>query len=136
MTTTARGRYLTIAAILFALLGVSDLLKPLELTPEEGLVFFGERLKGTPNMILGPLFGAYLLTYAYGIWNLRAFAPKLGRWYATYVVVNLALFQLRTPPPPGAGAGWYVFGLGYAAIAIGVSVGTWYQLVLRRDQLT
>ena len=135
-TAAARGRFLTVAAIGFALLAVSDLLKPLELSPEEGLVFFGERLKGQRNMIVAPLFAAYLFTYAYGIWNLRRFALRLGRWYATYVVVNLCLFQLRTPPPPGAGVGWYAFGVVYAAVAIGVSVSTWYQLALRRDQLT
>ena len=136
MTTAARGRFLTFAAIGYALLAVSDLLKPLELSPEEGLVFFGERLKGTPNMVFGPLFALWLGSYAYGIWNLKRFALRLGRWYATYVVLNLCLFQLRTPPPPGAGAGWYVFGVVYAAVAIGVSVYTWYQLALRRDQLT
>ncbi len=136
MTTAARGRFLTFAAICFALLGVSDLLKPLELSAEEGLVFFGQRLKGTPNAILGPLFGVYLFTYAYGIWNLRRFALPLARLYATYVVVNLCLFQLRTPPPPGAGTGWYAFGLVYAAVAIGVSAYAWSQLARRRDQLT
>ena len=133
---TARGRILTIAAICFALLAISDLLKPLELSPEEGLVFFGERLQGQRNMIVAPLFALYLFTYAYGIWNLRRFALTLGRWYATYVVVNLFLFQLRTPPPPGAGIAWYTFGVVYAAVAIGVSVYTWYQLALRRDRLT
>jgi hypothetical protein len=135
-TVAARGRFLTFAAIGFALLAVSDLLKPLELSPEEGLVFFGERLTGQRNMLIAPLFAAYLFTYAWGIWNLRRFALTLGRWYATYVVVNLCLFQLRTPPPPGAGIGWYTFGVVYAAVAIGVSVYAWYELALRREQLT
>jgi hypothetical protein len=136
MATSARPRTLTIAAILFAVLAVSNLLKPLRLGGgETGFVLFGERLSGTANAIAGPLFGLYLLVYAAGIWGMRRFALPMAALYAAYVAVNLVLFTVRTPPPPGAGIGWQVFGVVYAAIAIGVSVGAWRALAKRRDQL-
>ena len=59
----------------------------------------------------------------------------MGIVYAVYVVVNLSLFNFRTPPPPGAGVGYQVFGLVYAVIAIAVSAGTVRLLSGRRAQL-
>ena len=68
MSTPSRGSALTTAAILFGVLGISDLLKPLQFGGDQtGFVFFGKRLAGTPNAIVGPLFGLYLLVYALGI---------------------------------------------------------------------
>jgi len=43
-----RGPFLTVAAILFGLLAISNLLKPLEIGPTTGFVFLGKRLSGTP----------------------------------------------------------------------------------------
>ena len=130
-----RGPFLTVAAILFGILAISNLSKPLQIGSQTGFVFLGERLSGTTNMIAGPIFGAILAAYAYGIWHMRRWAITIGRLYAAYVVVNLALFPFRTPPPPGAGVGWRIFGLVYAAIAIGVSSGALWALVRRRDEL-
>jgi hypothetical protein len=135
MATPLRGPALTTAAILFGLLGVSNLLKPAHLGDQTGFVFFGKRLAGTPNAIAGPLFGLYLLAYAIGIWGMRGWALPMGVAYATYVVVNLVLFNVRTGPPPGAGVGYQIFGLVYAVVAIGVSAGTAWLLAGRRAEL-
>ena len=60
-----RGTLLSIFAMLFAVLAVSNLLKPVQILGEEtGFVLFGTRLTGTANLIAGPLAGAYLLAYA------------------------------------------------------------------------
>ena len=96
----SRGATLTILAILFALVAITDILKPLHLEgPTTGLVFFGKRLAGTPDAILGPLLGIILLIYAAGIWRMRRYALGFGFAYAIYVTINLALFQMRNPPP-------------------------------------
>ena len=136
MPNPTRGRALTIAAVLFAVLAVSNLAKPLRLGGEQtGFVFLGERLSGTANTVAGPLFGLYLLAYAVGIWGMRRWALPLGIVYAVYVIVNLALFPFRTPPPPGAGLGWQIFGIVYAVIAIGISAGAARLLARRRGDL-
>jgi hypothetical protein len=130
-----RGPFLTVAAILFGILAISNLLKPLEIGSQTGFVFLGKRLTGTPNVIAGPIFGAILAAYAAGIWSMRKYALPIGGLYALYVILNLTLFPFRTPPPPGAGVGWQVFGLVYAAVAIGISAGAWWTLSRRRDEL-
>jgi hypothetical protein len=128
-----RDRVLTICAILFGLLALSNLLKPVPVDPEQGFVFFGRRLSGTPNAVIGPLFGLYLLVYAIGIWRMRRWAFPMGLAYATYVVVNLLLFTLRDPNPTAHGI---AFNLVYGAVAITVSAGTAWLLARRRATLT
>lgn len=135
MTTEKRGPALTTFAILFAILGVSNLLKPLHLGRDTGFVFLGQRLTGTPNAILGPLFGVFLLVYAAGIWRLRSFALPMAYAYTAYVVVNLVAFTVRGPQPP-PGIGYMVFGVVYAAVAIGVSGGAALLLGRRKAALT
>ena len=130
-----RGPFLTVAAILFGILAISNLSKPLEIGPTTGFVFLGQRLAGTPNLIAGPIFGVILAIYAYGVWTMRRWALPLGGLYALYVILNLVLFPFRTPPPPGAGVGWQLFGLVYSAIAIGISGGAYWTLSKRRDEL-
>jgi len=135
MPKTARSRGLTLMAVLFAILAVSNLMKPLQLGgAQTGFVFLGQRLAGTPNAIAGPLFGLYLLVYALGIWNMRRFALPMGAAYAAYVVVNLILYSVRNPRPPGAG--YVVFGVVYALVAIGVSAGAVRLLAQRRAALS
>lgn len=133
MANAPRGRALTVVAILFALLAVSDLMKPLELSPEEGFVFFGHRLKGTANAVAGPLFGVFLLVYAWGIWGMRRWALPMGVLYAAWVIVNLVTFRLWGPVQEGVG--YAIFGVVYAVVAIGVSVGTARALARRRAEL-
>jgi hypothetical protein len=119
------------------ILAVSNLLKPLQIGGDHtGFVFFGKRLAGTPNAVMGPLFGVYLATYAAGIWRMRRFALPMARLYAAYVVLNLILFNFRTPKPPDAGVGTAIFGLVYAVVAIVVSVGTARVLAERRQELS
>jgi len=63
-----RGLLLSVFALLFGLLAISNFMKPLAGKPGEvGFVFFGQRLAGTPNAIIGPLFGLFLLVYAVGV---------------------------------------------------------------------
>ena len=130
-----RGRALTIFAILFGILAVSNLLKPFQFGGERtGFVFFGSRLSGTANTIIGPLFGIFLAVYAYGIWNMRRFALPMAHAYATYVILNLILFTFRTPTPDTVG--YQIFGLVYSAIAIGISVGAAVLITTRKAELT
>jgi hypothetical protein len=118
---TATRPPLTTFAILFGLLAVSNLLKPLQLLGgETGFVFLGERLTGTANAIAGTLAGLYLLVYAFGLWRAARWAVPIGWLYVGYVVVNLVMFTFRGPPQP-PGIGYQLFGLAYAAVAIGVS---------------
>ena len=56
-------------AIVFGLLSFSNFTKPFEMQEEVGLVFFGERLSGLPNLLIAPLFGLFLAAYAYSLWT-------------------------------------------------------------------
>jgi hypothetical protein len=71
MAEKSRGIVLTIFAVLFALMALSNFSKPLHMSPNAGFVFFGTKLTGTPNLIIAPLFGILLAAYAYGIWTMR-----------------------------------------------------------------
>jgi hypothetical protein len=130
-----RGAFLTIAAVLFGLLGVSNLLKPFQIGgAETGFVFFGQRLAGMANTIVGPLFGLTLLAYAIGIWGMRRWALPLAWAYAGYVLVNLFLFTMRNE---GAfAADRRVFGIVYTAVALGISWGAALVLRRRADELS
>jgi hypothetical protein len=131
MADSRRSGALTILAILFAILAVTDILKPLHLEgPTTGLVFFGKRLSGTPDAILGPLLGIFLLVYAAGIWRMQRYAMYLGYGYAIYVTLNLILFSARNPPP--ASQGEMIFGIVYIVFALASSWGT--VILLRRSK--
>ena len=115
-------RMFTIFTVLFSLLAVSNLLKPFRLGSDEtGFVLLGERLSGMANVIVGPLFGLFLALYAFAIWKRKRFAIPLGHAYATYVILNLILFQVKNVAPPGIG--YMIFGIIYSLIAVGVSLG-------------
>ena len=129
-----RDPKLRVFAVLFALLAVSNLLKPFRLFGDQtGFVLFGHRLTGTANAIAGPLFGLYLLVYAAGIWRARRYALPMAYAYAAYVVANLVLFNVFGPKQPGIG--FMIFGLVYAAVAIGVSAGAAWLLARRQTAL-
>jgi hypothetical protein len=134
MPQAQRGRALTVFAILFAVLAISNFLKPLQIGEQTGFVLFGARLSGTANTIAGPLFGLFLAIYAYGIWNMRRFALPMSHAYATYVILNLILFSFRTPTPDTVG--YQIFGVVYSAVAIGVSVGAAVLLTKRKAELS
>ncbi len=134
MTDSRRGGSLTTLAILFAILALTDILKPLHLEgPTTGLVFFGKRLSGTPDAILGPMLGIVLLIYAAGIWRMRRYAMYLGYAYAIYVTLNLVLFSVRNPPP--ASQSEMIFGIVYIIVAFAFSWGTAILLSRRKMDL-
>ncbi len=111
---------LRILAVLFALLAVSNLTKPLGYSVEQGFVFFGRRLTGTPNLIAAWAFAAFLFAYAAALWRERTQALPMGIAYAAYVTANLFLFQLRMP---AVGGNAVVFGIVYSVVALGLSWG-------------
>jgi hypothetical protein len=134
MANSGRGLGLTTLAILFAILAVEDVLKPFHLEgPTTGLVFFGRRLSGTPNAILGPLLGIILLIYAAGIWRMRRYALSFGYAYAIYVTINLIIFTATNPPPPSQGE--IIFGVVYSVLALVFSWGTAILLGRRKADL-
>jgi len=55
---TNRGPVLTTFAILFVLLALSNLSKPLS-GGRAGFVFFGTKAAGAANAVLGPAFGIF-----------------------------------------------------------------------------
>lgn len=135
MADSRRSVALTILAILFAILAVTDILKPFHLEgPTTGLVFFGRRLSGTPDAILGPLLGVFLLIYAVGILRMQRLALYLGYAYAIYVTLNLILYAVRNPPP--ASQSEMIFGIFYIVFALAFSWGTAILLNRRKAELT
>lgn len=126
-----RGPVLTVFAVLFAVLALSNISKPLS-RGRAGFVFLGTKTTGVANAILSPAFGIFLLIYAVGIWRQKRWAVPLSWAYAAWVPINLALFTIKTPQR------WQspVFGLAYAAIAVGVSWGSAILLTRRRACLS
>ncbi len=62
MAESRRGGVLTTLAVLFGILAVTDILKPFHLEGvTTGLVFFGRRLSGAADAIMGPALGIILL---------------------------------------------------------------------------
>ena len=128
MEQSKRGALLTTIAILFAVLAISDIIKPMTENAQTGLVFLGVRQHGLADATLGPALGFVLLLYAAGIWRMRRYALYLGTAYAVYVILNLILFTQFNPPPKTSSE--RLFDIVYMIVAITVSVGT--VLILRR----
>jgi uncharacterized membrane protein (DUF2068 family) len=127
---THRGPILTTFAVLFTLLALSNISKPLS-GGRAGFVFFGTKTAGIANAILGPAFGIFLLIYAAGIWRQKRWAVPMAWVYAAYVPVNLTLFTIKTHERWQSPA----FGLAYVAVALGVSWGSAILLTRRRARL-
>ena len=132
MAQAERGNVLTVFAILFAILAVSNLLKPLQLNESTGFVLFGARLSGMPNTIAGILAGLYLLVYAYGIWHMKRFVVGMAHAYALYVILNLLLFMYSDDVEAGELGLFYLL---YSVVAIGVSLGSAIILTKRKAEL-
>jgi hypothetical protein len=132
-----RTTVMTVLAILFGLLAISNFMKPVaqHMSPEgpEGFMFFGHRLHGMANAIVGPLFGALLAAYSYGIWTAKRWIVPLGVVYAIYVVLNLILFAGNATEAEKAKV---LFNVVYTVVAIGVSSGAAWYFVRNREQLT
>ena len=133
MTEASRGPLLTTFAILFAILALSNFLKPFHLDPNAGFVFFGTKTHGIENAILGPSFAVVLLMYAVGIWRMRRWVMLIAYVYAMYVPLNILLYTIRHSGDGGKPS--VVFMILYAAIAIGVSAGSAVLLHRRKDEL-
>jgi len=134
MAAGRRGPLLTTFAILFALLALSNLLKPFRLEGDTtGFVFLGQRTSGFWNVVLSPLFGIYLAVYAFGILRMRRFAMRMGQAYAAYVPVNLVAWNVRQENPFEIGV---VLGVVYFVVAIGVSAGAAVILTRHANELT
>ena len=123
MTSDRRFRAFAIA---FGLLALSNFTKPFEMQGEVGLVFFGERLHGRWNLLVAPIFGVFLATYAVGLWTKQRYALPLGVVYALYVTVNLYLFRVRSPDLVAVNS---LYGVTYIAIALGVAWGAVFFLL-------
>jgi hypothetical protein len=134
--TARRGWFLTVITVLFVLLALSDFTKPLQFAHNPavgGLVIFGHKFQTVVALyFLGPLFGVIFLTYAYGIWNLRAWTLPLAIVYAFYVPYNLVLFWYTQPPGPRP----IPFIIIYLAIALIGSIGTAIYLAYHRERLS
>ncbi len=129
----SRGAALTIFAILFGLLAISNFLKPFSHDPGVGFVFMGVRLHGTGNAVMGPLFGLCLAIYAYGIWAMRRFALPVAYIYTAWVIVNMVLFSMKNHPEPPPSL---IFTITATAIGIGVPLATAVILSRRQNDLT
>ena len=129
-----RGIFLTIVAILLLVGALSDFTKVFQHAHADhlGLVILGHRFtRPLANIILGPLFGLFLASYAYGIWNMRAWVIPSALFYAFYVPVNEVLFwSLHYPGPPTRG--FIVF---YLFVSLTSSIGAALVLAFRQRQL-
>ena len=131
-----RGAFLTVMAVLFGLLALSNFTKALQHLRDPshlGIVILGVRFESVPsNLILGPMMGVVLAAYAYGLWTLRPWVAPLSVVYAFYVPVNLVLFwYLQTGPEiPPLG-----FMLTYLAVAFTGSIGTALYLAYHQEKL-
>lgn len=130
-----RGIFLTVMAILFVVLALSDFTKVFQHANDPGhlgLVILGHRFHRTfANLILGPLFGLFLLSYAYGLWNMKRWVIPISVFYAFYVPVNMVLFwSLHQLDPPTVR--FIVF---YLFVSLTGSIGTALYLAFHRDQL-
>lgn len=132
----SRGAFLTVMAVLFALLTLSNFTKAFQYAQNPavgGVVIFGVRFESVAsNLVLGPLVGLVTGAYALGLWRLRRWVAPLSIAYAFYVPTNLVLFWAfhlgpEVPPVP--------FLLGYLALALGGSIGTALYLAHHPEKL-
>ena len=131
-----RGPFLTVMAVLFGILAVSNFTKALQHLRDPGhlgIVIFGARFESVPsNLVLGPMMGVVVGAYTYGLWSLKPWVAPLSIAYAFYVPVNLVLFwYFQTGPevPP------LLFILIYLVFAFTGSIGTALYLAYHRDRL-
>ncbi|HXM89359.1 MAG TPA: hypothetical protein VN916_07875 [Candidatus Acidoferrum sp.] len=133
MAEKSRGAALTVFALLFGLLAISNFLKPFSHDPGVGLVFMGTKLTGTANAIMGPLFGIALVIFAYGIWRMHAWARPVAYIYTAWVIVNMVLFTMknRNVPQPSP-----LFAIVSIVVGVGVPLATAIILTRRSADLT
>ncbi|MFZ1887374.1 MAG: hypothetical protein WAU33_05030 [Candidatus Binataceae bacterium] len=136
-----RGWFLTTVAMLFVLLAISNFLKPVLASAQTGFVFFGRRLSGLPNDILGPVFGFILVALAILIWRMRRPAVTLAWAYTAYVVANTVLYAIVNPPGAAGADGMKsqyarpVLAIVFLIVGLGVPLATAVVLTRRRAEL-
>jgi hypothetical protein len=131
MAERSRGALLTIFAILFGLLALSNFLKPF--LHGGTFVFLGTKMTGGANLVLSWLFGILLAAYAYGIWTMRKFALPIAYFFFPWVVLNTILFAVKNPPKEHPGAVVAILTIG---IGLGVPLASMIILHRRRAELT
>ncbi len=124
-----RGAALSVFAILFVLLAVSNFIKPFSHDPSTAFIFLGSRTRGAAQAILAWLFGLYLMSYAFGIWRMRRWVLPMAYGYAGWVILNMILFGARNSLTP------LILNVLAMVIGIGVSSGAAILLGRRRAQL-
>ena len=131
-----RGPFLTVMAVLFGLLTVSNFTKAIQYAGNPkvgGIVVFGVRSEGVArNLVLGPLVGLVLGAYAYGLWTLRPWVVPLSVAYAFWVPLNLVLFWYFQTGPDVPSLAFIVV---YLAFALTGSIGTALYLAHHRQEL-
>jgi hypothetical protein len=145
-TKTGRGGFLTAMTFFLVLAGSVDLLKAFTKpappgqkmmgmdAPATGIMFLGALHTGPSATILGVLLAAILFFYAIGIWRMKRYAMTLAWSYAAYVILNVTLFTVRTPPPRTRGS--ILFAVVYLIGAITLTVSTAISLTRRRSELS
>jgi hypothetical protein len=133
MAEKSRGAALTVFALLFVLLAISDFAKPI-LVNSKGVnfIFLGHRLTGTANAVMGPLFGILLLVYAYGIWTMRRWALPVAYIFTGWVITNTVLYNINNPNEPTPPLYFVILTL---VLGLGVPLATAIILSLRRADL-
>jgi hypothetical protein len=131
MAEKSRGVTLTIFAILFGLLALSNFIKPFSHDPGTTFIFLGGRMSGAANFILAWLFGILLAAYAHGIWTMRKFALPIAYFYLPWVILNTILFGMRNSGMQPSAA----IAIGSIAIGIGVPLASLIILHRRRAEL-
>jgi len=130
-----RGAFLTVMAVLLGVLALSNFTKALQYLRDPthlGIVILGVRFESVPsNLILGPLTGAVLAAYAYGLWSRTHWVVPLAMVYAFYVPVNLVLFWYRQVGPEIPPLGFILL---YLAISLTGSVGTALYVAYHHDR--
>jgi hypothetical protein len=130
-----RGVFLTVMAVLFVILAISDFTKALQFANDPsvgGLVVLGHKFQGVKkNLALGPIVGIFLLTYTYGIWKMRRWVLPLSLFYAFYVPANMVLFWSLHQLPPAT----VRFMVMYLFFSLTGSVGTALYLAYHRERL-
>jgi hypothetical protein len=129
MAERSRGTVLTIFAILFGLLALSNFMKPF--LHDGTFVFLGSKMTGVANLVLAWLFGILLAAYAYGIWTMRKYAHAIAYFFFPWVVVNTILFAMKNPPTGQKP----LVGFAILAVGLGVPLATLIILHRRRAEL-
>jgi hypothetical protein len=131
-----RGPFLTVMAVLFGLLSLSNFTKAFQHLRDPshlGIVLFGVRFESFfANLVLGGLMGVVLAAYAAGVWRLQRWVIALSIAYAFWVPVNLVLFWFFQTGPNDHSVVGILF---YLAFAFTGSIGTALYLAYHRDKL-